>query len=148
VLTQKHLRGRLAEAILHIRDNYGTLEDGATLILNLSREDLASLSNMTTSNAIRTLSQFSADGLVWVLTSCALAVVPVLIVGFIASRLFKTDYAKNVGMLCGSMANPIALNYANSTTEGDEPAVAYATVYPISIFLRVISAQIIMLAFL
>jgi AspT/YidE/YbjL antiporter-like protein len=91
---------------------------------------------------------FSADGLVWVLTSCALAVVPVLIVGFIASRLFKTDYAKNVGMLCGSMANPIALNYANSTTEGDEPAVAYATVYPISIFLRVISAQIIMLAFL
>ena len=91
---------------------------------------------------------FSADGLKWVLISCALAVVPVLIVGFIASKMFKTDYAKNVGMLCGSMANPIALNYANSTTEGDEPAVAYATVYPISIFLRVISAQIIMLAFL
>lgn len=91
---------------------------------------------------------FSADGLKWVLISCALAVVPVLIVGFIASKMFKTDYAKNVGMLCGSMANPIALNYANSTTEGDEPAVAYATVYPISIFLRVISAQIIILAFL
>ena len=91
---------------------------------------------------------FSTDGLKWVLISCALAVVPVLIVGFIASKMFKTDYAKNVGMLCGSMANPIALNYANSTTEGDEPAVAYATVYPISIFLRVISAQIIMLAFL
>ena len=91
---------------------------------------------------------FSADGLKWVLISCALAVVPVLIVGFIASKIFKTDYAKNVGMLCGSMANPIALNYANSTTEGDEPAVAYATVYPTSIFLRVISAQIIMLAFL
>ena len=91
---------------------------------------------------------FSADGLKWVLISCALAIVPVLIVGFIASKIFKTDYAKNVGMLCGSMANPIALNYANSTTEGDEPAVAYATVYPISIFLRVISAQIIMLAFL
>jgi AspT/YidE/YbjL antiporter-like protein len=91
---------------------------------------------------------FSADGLKWVLISCAFAVVPVLIVGFIASKMFKTDYAKNVGMLCGSMANPIALNYANSTTEGDEPAVAYATVYPISIFLRVISAQIIMLAFL
>lgn len=91
---------------------------------------------------------FSADGLKWVLISCALAVVPVLIVGFIASKMFKTDYAKNVGMLCGSMANPIALNYANSTTEGDEPAVAYATVYPISIFFRVISAQIIMLAFL
>ena len=91
---------------------------------------------------------FSADGLKWVLISCALAIVPVLIVGFIAAKIFKTDYAKNVGMLCGSMANPIALNYANSTCEGDEPAVAYATVYPISIFLRVILAQIIMLAFL
>ena len=91
---------------------------------------------------------FSSEGLLWVLISCSLAVVPVLIVGLIASKLFKTDYAKNIGMLCGSMANPIALNYANSTTEGDEPAVAYATVYPITIFLRVISAQIIMLAFL
>ena len=64
ILTQKHLRGRLAETILHIKDNYGALEDGVTLVLNLSREDLASLSNMTTSNAIRTLSQFSSDGLV------------------------------------------------------------------------------------
>ena len=91
---------------------------------------------------------FSSEGLTWVAISCSLAVVPVLVVGLIASKIFKTDYAKNVGMLCGSMANPIALNYANSTTEGDEPAVAYATVYPISIFLRVISAQIIMLAFL
>ena len=64
VLTQKHLRGRLAETILHLKENYGTLEDDATLLLNLSREDLASLSNMTTSNAIRTLSQFAVDGLV------------------------------------------------------------------------------------
>lgn len=64
ILTQKHLRGRLAETILHLKDNYGTLDDGATLVLNLSREDMASLSNMTTSNAIRTLSQFASDGLV------------------------------------------------------------------------------------
>lgn len=91
---------------------------------------------------------FSTEGLKWVLISCCLAIVPVLIVGFIASRIFKTDYAQNVGMLCGCMANPIALNYANSTTDSDEPAVAYATVYPICIFLRVISAQIIMLALL
>lgn len=90
---------------------------------------------------------FSIQGLKWVMISCSLAIVPVLIVGWSASKFLKTDYAKNVGMLCGSMANPIALNYANSTVEGDEPAVAYATVYPISIFLRVISAQIIMLIF-
>ena len=88
---------------------------------------------------------FTTDGLVWVGLSFALAVVPVLLVGIIASTVLKTSYAANVGMLCGSMANPIALNYANSTAESDEPAVAYATVYPVSIFLRVISAQIIIL---
>lgn len=90
---------------------------------------------------------FSLQGLKWVAISCSLAIIPVLLVGLFASKIFKTDYAKNVGMLCGSMANPIALNYANTTTESDEPAVAYATVYPISIFLRIISAQIIMLLF-
>ena len=90
---------------------------------------------------------FSLQGLQWVVISCILAIAPVLFVGLLASRLFKTDYAKNVGMLCGGMANPIALNYANSTAENDEPAVAYATVYPLSIFLRVISAQLIMLLF-
>ena len=91
---------------------------------------------------------FSIEGLKWVAISSMLAVIPVIITGLIASRIFKTEYTKNIGMLCGGMANPIALNFANSTTEGDEPAVAYATVYPISMFLRVISAQIIMLAFL
>ena len=88
---------------------------------------------------------FTTDGLLWVGISFALAVVPVLLVGIIACKVMKTSYAENVGMLCGSMANPIALNYANTTAESDEPSVAYATVYPLSIFLRVISAQIIIL---
>ena len=88
---------------------------------------------------------FRAEGLIWVLASISLAVVPVLITGFIAAKIFKTDYADNIGMLCGSMANPFALDFANPSGEGDDPAVAYATVYPASIFLRVISAQIIML---
>ena len=87
------------------------------------------------------------QGLKWIVISLVLAVVPVLATGFVASRFFKLDYAHNVGMLCASMANPIALNYANTTVEGDEPSVAYATVYPFIIFLRVISAQIIMLIF-
>ena len=88
---------------------------------------------------------FSAEGLIWVLASFSLAVVPVLITAFVAAKIFKTEYADNVGMLCGSMANPFALDFANPSGEGDDPAVAYATVYPASIFLRVISAQIIML---
>jgi CRP/FNR family transcriptional regulator, polysaccharide utilization system transcription regulator len=63
-LTQKHIRGRLAESILFLVDNYGMEEDGATLNIYLSRDDLASLSNMTTSNAIRTLSNFAVEKII------------------------------------------------------------------------------------
>lgn len=88
---------------------------------------------------------FSAEGIKWIIISISLTMVPVLAVGFIAAKFFKTSYADNVGMLCGSMANPFALDYANPDGEGEDPAVAYATVYPASIFLRVISAQILIL---
>ena len=88
---------------------------------------------------------FTAEGLKWVLISISLAVVPVLVMGFIAAKVFKTGYADNAGMLCGGMANPFALDYAGSGSDGDDPAVAYATVYPANIFLRVISAQILIL---
>ncbi|MBP1613279.1 MAG: family transcriptional regulator [Bacteroidetes bacterium] len=63
-LTQKHIRGRLAESLLFLKDSYGLEEDGSTLSIYLSREDLANLSNMTTSNAIRTLSQFANERLI------------------------------------------------------------------------------------
>ncbi len=63
-LTQKHIRGRLAESLLFLKDSYGLEEDGCTLSIYLSREDLANLSNMTTSNAIRTLSNFSTEHLI------------------------------------------------------------------------------------
>ena len=88
---------------------------------------------------------FTMEGLKWVLASIALCVIPVLAIGFIAARLFKMEYADNIGMLCGGMANPFALDYAGTGSDGDDPAVAYATVYPVSIFLRVISAQILIL---
>jgi CRP/FNR family transcriptional regulator, polysaccharide utilization system transcription regulator len=65
-LTQKHIRGRLAESLIVLRDTYGFEEDGKTLNVSLSREDIASLSNMTTSNAIRTLSGLSSDGIIGV----------------------------------------------------------------------------------
>ena len=63
-LTQKHIRGRLAESLLFLQDTYGVEEDGFTLSIYLSREDLANLSNMTTSNAIRTLSNFASEKLI------------------------------------------------------------------------------------
>ena len=90
---------------------------------------------------------FRAEGLLWIGLGFLLTIVPVLIVGFIASQFFKLDYAHNVGMLCGSMATPMALSYANTTVDGDEPSVSYATVYPLSMFIRVISAQLVLMLF-
>lgn len=63
-LTQKHIRGRLAEALMVLRDNYGYEDDETTLKIYMAREDLANLSNMTTANAIRTLSTFVAEKLI------------------------------------------------------------------------------------
>lgn len=63
-LTQKHIRGRLAETLLYLKDSYGMETDGATISIYLSREDLANHSNMTTSNAIRTLANFVSENLI------------------------------------------------------------------------------------
>ncbi len=63
-IAQKHIRGRLAEALLYLKKNYGFDEDGATISMYLSRDDLANLSNMTTSNAIRTLTAFANEGVI------------------------------------------------------------------------------------
>ena len=63
-LTQKHIQGRLAEALLFLKDSYGLEEDNCTLSIYLSREDLANLSNMTTANAIRTLSVFAQEKII------------------------------------------------------------------------------------
>ena len=63
-LTQKHIRGRLAEALLVLKETYGYETDNSTLKVCLTREDLANLSNMTTANAIRTLSNFASEGIV------------------------------------------------------------------------------------
>ncbi len=65
-LTQKHIRGRLAEALILLIDNYGFEEDGQTIKIYLAREDIANLSNMTTSNAIRTLSTFVSEKIITV----------------------------------------------------------------------------------
>ena len=88
---------------------------------------------------------FSLEGLKWVAISLFLATVPVILMGIAAAKIFKLDYADNIGMLCGGMANPFALDYAYTDSEGDDPAAVYATVYPANIFLRVISAQLLIM---
>lgn len=90
---------------------------------------------------------FRTEGLLWLGLGFALAIIPVLLVGLLMARFFQVDYAKNAGMLCGCMTNPIALDYANTTVDNDEPSVAYATVYPFSTFMRIITAQLIIMLF-
>lgn len=91
---------------------------------------------------------FRPEGALWILLGFAITFLPVVIVAVVALKLMKIDYGSLSGMLCGSMANPMALNHVNATVEGDNPSVAYATVYPLSMFIRVILAQLILMLFL
>ncbi len=88
---------------------------------------------------------FRSEGLMWIGIGAGLTIIPVLIIGIIAYKWIKLDFGTVSGMICGSMANPMALNYSNEIIANDKPSVAYATVYPISMFLRVILVQIILL---
>ena len=85
------------------------------------------------------------QGLIWVGVGFLVTVVPLLVVGLIALRLRKFDFGTLCGILCGSMANPMALGYANDTIQGDSPSISYASVYPLSMFLRVIIAQVLIM---
>ncbi|MCM1076229.1 MAG: putative transporter [Bacteroides sp.] len=85
------------------------------------------------------------EGLAWIGFGFLITVIPVLIMGAVALKLCHIDFGLTCGMLCGSMANPMALNYANDLVPGDYATVSYATVYPLSMFCRVIVAQLIIL---
>ena len=88
------------------------------------------------------------EGALWILAGFLLTVLPVLLVGLLALKLMRIDFGTVSGMLCGAMANPMALNYSNDTLPGDHPSVAYATVYPVCTFARVIIAQVVILVML
>lgn len=85
------------------------------------------------------------EGLLWVGIGFLLTVVPLLIIGFIALRTRKFDFGTICGLLCGAMANPMALSYANDNVPGDRAAVAYTSVYPLGMFIRVVIAQVIIM---
>lgn len=87
------------------------------------------------------------DGLLFVLTGFIITVVPILIVGPIARLKYKFNYFTIMGMLAGTYTDPPALAYANSICSKEAPAVGYSTVYPLSMFLRILTAQIIVLFF-
>lgn len=88
------------------------------------------------------------EGLLWLGTGFLLTFIPVAIIAVIALRWLKLDFGSVTGIMCGSMANPMALNYANDTIQGDNPSVSYATVYPVCMFLRVIIIQLMLMMFL
>lgn len=88
---------------------------------------------------------FRSEGLLWVGIGFFLTLVPTVAVGLATVKLWRIDFGTTAGMLCGSMANPMALDYANTTLPGDRASVAYATVYPLCMFARVILVQIAIL---
>ncbi len=88
----------------------------------------------------------SPDGLRWILSGVLITMVPALTVGIIG-RLLKINYFTLIGMISGSCTNPPALAYSSSIANNDAPAVAYSTVYPLTMFLRIICAQFIILLF-
>ena len=89
----------------------------------------------------------AGDGLTYVWTGFLITVIPILIIGIIMLRMHRYDFGTICGVLCGSMANPMALGYANDTLQGDTSSVSYASVYPLGMFVRVIIAQIIIMFF-
>ena len=87
------------------------------------------------------------DGLLYVLTGFLITIIPILIVGPIARLKFKFNYFTIMGMIAGTYTDPPALAYANSVCSKEAPAVGYSTVYPLSMFLRIFTAQIVVLFF-
>lgn len=85
------------------------------------------------------------DGLLYVATSFIITIVPILIVGVIARLKFKFNYFTLMGMIAGTYTDPPALAYANSICSREAPAIGYSTVYPLSMFLRIFTAQLIVL---
>ena len=84
-------------------------------------------------------------GYKWILYGFIITVVPVMIVGFCARKWGKMDFFSVQGLMAGSMTNPLALSFANSSAPNDIPAVSYSTVYPLTMFLRVLTAQVLIL---
>lgn len=87
------------------------------------------------------------EGAMWVALGLLITVLPVVILGLVALKTKRYDFGTVCGILCGSMANPMALSYANDTLKGDTASVSYASVYPLGMFVRVVIAQMLIMIF-
>ncbi|MFW5444335.1 MAG: hypothetical protein ACKE51_08530 [Methylococcaceae bacterium] len=88
------------------------------------------------------------DGFYWMACSILITLAPLLIVAFVAKGIYKLNFLSVCGLLAGSMTDPPALAFANSLSNSSAVSIAYATVYPLVMILRIISAQLIILIFL
>ena len=84
-------------------------------------------------------------GYAWIGYGAIITILPILLVGLFARFALKMNFYTIMGMLSGSMTDPIALAFANTTAGNDMPAVSYATVYPVTMFLRVLTAQLLIM---
>jgi putative transport protein len=89
----------------------------------------------------------SGEGLVWLATGACVTLIPLLVVSLLARRVMKLNFVSLCGLLAGSMTDPPALAFANAVNKSDAPSVAYATVYPFTMLLRILVAQLIVLFF-
>lgn len=85
------------------------------------------------------------EGIMWVGIGFLITLIPVVVIGVIALKTHKYDWGTICGILCGSMANPMALGYANDTSKGDTASISYASVYPLGMFIRVVIAQMLIM---
>ena len=91
---------------------------------------------------------FSSNGLLWLAFGVLITFIPMMSISIFARKKMKMNYFSIIGVLAGSSTNPPALAYANSIAPNDEPAVAYSTVYPLTMFLRILIAQLMILIFI
>ena len=87
------------------------------------------------------------EGAMWIGLGLLITVLPVVVLGLVALKTRRYDFGTVCGILCGSMANPMALSYANDTLKGDTASVSYASVYPLGMFVRVVIAQMLIMIF-
>jgi putative transport protein len=106
---------------------------------------LASVGILSGGKFVSTL--FSGDGFIWMGYGAVITLLPLILVGFTARLIYKRNFLEICGLLSGSMTDPPALAYANNLAHSEAPAVAYATVYPLVMFLRIFVAQLLILLF-
>lgn len=91
---------------------------------------------------------FNSTGMWWVVWGFLITLIPLVVVGIIARAVYKINFLTIMGLMSGGCTDPPALAYANNSTGNDTPAVAYSTVYPLTMFLRVVAAQVLVLSFM